>query len=131
MPKRSKVSGSRVTSDGTEHLDGVELEARICRLICDGKHPGEIKKILAEGTPPILINRQQPYSILQKAAKDKRLEYRPHHSFFLEDKIRENHVWLRDVKVVHSKERTDVAVVAADKLLKMILEHGKSVDKGD
>ena len=101
-------------------LTDIELEARVCRFVCEGKPVRDIIKALSEGKPPIAVNRQQPHEIFRRAAKHGRIQYLPELSAVLEGKIREQHDLLRDITVVNSAELGDVAAATASKLMYLI-----------
>ena len=99
--------------------DAVELESRVCQLICEGKQVPEILAILEAGSPPVQLTRQQPYRILQNAAIKKRIRYQAPIDVELSHALWTRFNWLRSFDVVHTAVLDDVADKAAENQLTM------------
>ena len=98
----------------------MELESRVCQLICDGNTIREILKVLKLGRPPVRLNRQQPYQILRSAALRQRLRYEPPIYFEVSHRLKRMFDWLHSLDVVHTATLDDIAKRAAENLLDMI-----------
>jgi hypothetical protein len=121
--KRTRNSADKSehqTNDSPVVLDDVEIQSRVCTLICSGKSIREVQKELASGNPSVQLTRQQPYTILKNAAKRGRIRYVAPIESELSLSFRNRYDWLHSTEVVHTAEVADIAEHASEKLLDLI-----------
>jgi DNA-binding transcriptional regulator LsrR (DeoR family) len=104
-------------------LDDVELQSRVLDLFCAGKTVSEIQRKLKAATPPVLLNRWEPYEIVRRAAQLKRLVHKPPIEWELSESLKTQYHWLETVTVVHTSVSQDVSFRAAEKLLDIMVQH--------
>jgi hypothetical protein len=113
-------NAERPVAESNNFLDYMELEARVCNLICQGTEVRHVRGVLAAGHPPIFLTRQEPYRILRRAAENGRLRYFARFEHDLSRDLKQRYDWLHGIDVVHTADTLDIADKAADKLLNLI-----------
>lgn len=116
----NKVSVSPGAAPEDLSLDDAELEARVCRLVCEGKTVRQIIDALRTAKPPVNLNRQKPYDIFRRAALHGRVQYSAMLGSVLEGQVRERYDHLHGITVMNSREPADVAASTASKLMFLI-----------
>ena len=119
--KRARAGNGQAGKDGTRAgLTRLELMSAVCYRLCKGLPATKISAELNERFPGLELSREEPYAIVQDAAKRGWLKYVPPHNVQFEERIRERHPWLHSVRVAHTTVVADVARCAAKELLRIV-----------
>jgi hypothetical protein len=118
---KSKSKGKAKTEeDGTRAgLTRQELRSAVCYKLCTGFAASKIADTLNDEFPGLELSREEPYAIIQDAAKRGWLKCTPPLDVTFEEQIRELHPWLDTVRVVQTTVVADVARYTARKLLQI------------
>jgi DNA-binding transcriptional regulator LsrR (DeoR family) len=131
--RKGAASGAkrrRSAAAGIEY-DKWEVTSIICRYLCKGLTVKEIQRRVAKKFPDAHLNREDVYAHFREAAKRNWLQYKPPRSLRLEGQIREAYSWLKNVKVVHTAVRRDVALHAAQRLVQLMQDFRKESGKDE
>ena len=94
---------------GRGGMDETEVLSAVCKYFCDGHTPSQIAALMAEKHHIVDMKRPEPYQILSRAARLRRLHFSAPTEFVLKDRIRDRCPWLHDVDVVHTGVFTPIA----------------------
>jgi DNA-binding transcriptional regulator LsrR (DeoR family) len=101
-------------------VDEKLLMAEACHHFIKGKSVTEMKEALEKKWPQLgTLSRERPYDLVRKAGREGYLRYDPPPHEALQDRLREDHDWLR-TRVIHTTIAADVAHRTAEALLEMV-----------
>jgi len=116
--KRGRPKGSGLRNG----LTAEEIMSLVCLYLCKGLSLADIAKVLKR-EHQVPMTRQEPYEIIQQAARRGRLCYSPPLESDLQLKISARHSgWLRGMEVVNTSTAYHVALQGARTLLNLVRE---------
>ena len=110
----------------TEDLHWKVKTAAVCELFCRGMTVREIRdRMLDEFGEPGRMSREEPYSLVSRAAKRGWLKFDPPRDVVSESRIRDRYKWLKNAQVVHSARIQPVALRGAEVLLNLVSKYAQ------
>lgn len=110
-------------------FDRPEVMSAVLRFHCKGYTVSKIIKAVAEKYPEIELNRADPYAIVREAARRGWLQFRPPQNLALAEELRRTNPWLNSVNVVRTTVSRDVALHAADALVRLLKCYRRADDR--